>query len=116
MLREDCLDEAKEIITGDRQKAYGSAYNNFKKIAHLWSEYLDKGITIQDVANMMILLKIARSLGPEQKDDNYVDICGYAALASEMVWEEAYKLEPKEPVMSFNEYLDKIRDEAANDI
>ena len=85
MLRSDILDEAKELITGDRQKAYGSAYENFKKIAHLWSEYLDTGISVQDVANLMILLKVARSTGPEQKDDNYIDICGYAALAGELI-------------------------------
>ena len=85
MLRSDILDEAKIIITGDRQKAYGPAKDNFQKIASLWSVYLGKVVDVNDVANMMILLKVARSLGPSWKDDNYIDICGYAALAGEMV-------------------------------
>lgn len=85
MLRSDILEEARIIITGDRQKAYGSAKDNFERIARLWSAYLEKEVNASDVANLMILLKVARSLGPSWKDDNYIDICGYAALAGEMV-------------------------------
>lgn len=87
MLRSDILDEAKSIITGDRQKSYGDAKDSFALIANLWNGYLavHQGfLTVADVANMMILLKIARSLGPNGKDDNYIDICGYAALAGEL--------------------------------
>lgn len=98
MLRSDILDTAKEVITGDRQKDYGSAYENFERIAHLWSEYLGTGITMQDVANMMILLKIARSLGPGNKDDNYIDICGYAAIAGEMGARSVTNYEPYDPL------------------
>lgn len=113
MLRTDILKEANTIITGDRQRQYGSAYDSFQKIANLWSEYLEQIITVQDVGNMMILLKIARSLGPEEKDDNYIDICGYAALTGEMTAQD------KDQILEMNkikEQIKRIFGETTNDI
>jgi len=34
---------------------------------------------------MMVLLKVSRSRASPQKMDNWIDMCGYAALAGEMV-------------------------------
>lgn len=83
--RDNCLDTAKRLINGDRKDDYGDAYLMHERIAHLWMRYLDFQVNIkaQDVAAMMILLKIAR-LRRQSKDDTWVDICGYAALGSEM--------------------------------
>lgn len=33
---------------------------------------------------MMILMKVARNASGVYKDDNYIDICGYAALGGEI--------------------------------
>lgn len=38
-----------------------------------------------DVANMMIMLKISRSVTSPDKADTWLDIAGYAALAGEML-------------------------------
>ena len=78
------LQEAQEIIYGDREQTYGHPAKNLNAIAGLWTEYLQsKGdpvyIDAQDVCMMMILLKVARQ-GNAFKRDNLVDICGYAAL------------------------------------
>jgi hypothetical protein len=77
------LDEAKEIIYGDREKTYGHPNKNLKKIAALWTAYLDgkQVVTPQDVCMMMVLLKAARHAN-FYKRDNLVDISGYAALGS----------------------------------
>lgn len=83
-MRNDILDEAKSIINGQRQNAYGAPENNFERIAVMWSAYLDHAITDSDVANMMILLKVARSKHNNSHSDNWVDICGYAALGGEL--------------------------------
>lgn len=90
MNREEILKTAINIITKDRQDQYGNAEDSFSKIADYWTVFL-KGslndgcaITADDVAMMMILLKIARSDSNPMHLDNYVDICGYAALAGEM--------------------------------
>jgi hypothetical protein len=84
MTREELLNEAKRIITQDRQSSYGTPENNFAKIASLWSIYLGIYIYDYDVANLMILLKVARSLDSPEKIDHWVDIAGYAACGCEV--------------------------------
>ena len=77
------LDEAKEIIYGDREKTYGDPAKNLNQIASLWALYLNKSISPQDVCMMMILLKVARQSNAYTRD-NLVDIAGYAALNSRL--------------------------------
>ena len=82
--RDHILDTAKSIINGERQGTYGKAEDSFKVIADLWSGYLPVKVTPTDVANMMILMKVARNASGVYKEDNWVDICGYAALGGEI--------------------------------
>lgn len=88
MKRDEILDRAKSIINGERQGAYGKPENSFATIAALWNAYIwNKNrmlITETDVANMMVLLKIARNSTGVYKEDNWIDICGYAALGAEI--------------------------------
>lgn len=60
MKRTEVLNNANQIINGERQEAYGTPEDNFAKTAAMWSAYLDAAITPEDVAAMMILLKTAR--------------------------------------------------------
>ena len=73
------LESADRIINGERQRDYGEASNSFATIATMWSSYLGKPITIEQVGMMMILLKVARST-KKPTEDSLVDIAGYAAL------------------------------------
>lgn len=75
------LEQAAHVITGPRQEAYGRPQENFQRIADLWSAYYDSQFTQQDVAIMMILLKVGRITEAGATEDTLVDICGYAALA-----------------------------------
>lgn len=84
MKREEVLETAKNLICGDRADEYGDARDNFNSIAMLWTEYTGHIITAKDVAVMMILLKVAREKNGRPKDDTYIDIAGYAALAGEL--------------------------------
>lgn len=84
MNKNDILDKAKTIINGERQGTYGNAEDSFSVIAEMWSAYLKKDISSSDVANMMILMKVARNSSGVYKDDNWIDICGYAALGGEI--------------------------------
>lgn len=84
MDKNEVLDKAKTIINGERQGTYGNAEDNFANIAAFWSTYLNTPIDSTDVANMMILMKVARNSSGVYKDDNYIDICGYAALGGEI--------------------------------
>lgn len=84
MNKDDILDKAKSIINGERQGMYGEAENSFSVIAQMWTAYLGRDLTSADVANMMILMKVARNSSGVYKDDNWIDICGYAALGGEI--------------------------------
>lgn len=81
------LEDAQELIRGDRNKEYGHPSENLARIATLWSAYLKTPITAADVAGMMILLKLARLRTGVGKRDTIVDIAGYAGLL-EMIEEK----------------------------
>ncbi|HEY7821667.1 MAG TPA: DUF6378 domain-containing protein [Acidimicrobiia bacterium] len=70
------LDEAYELVTGDRQQSYGHPADNFDRIARLWSVALNKEIWPEDVAVCMVLVKVARQLHAPKRD-NVVDAISY---------------------------------------
>lgn len=84
MKREEILEMAKILVCGARAEDYGDAKDNFNSIAMLWTEYTGHMVTPTDVAMMMILLKIARMKTGTFKEDTFIDIAGYAALAGEL--------------------------------
>lgn len=84
MNRSETLDHVKEIITKDRQATHGEAENSFAAIASFWGLYLNQTITPEQVAEMMVLFKMARQMGNPHHADNLQDLIGYAAIAAEM--------------------------------
>lgn len=86
MERADILERAKTLITGQRQEDYGDAKESFSRIARLWSAYLvNLPISPEDVAVMMMLLKVSRLLGSNfQHLDSWTDAIGYLALGAEL--------------------------------
>ena len=79
--KEDVLQKAKDLVTGDRNDTHGDAFNNHAEIAEFWNIFLDKklqpmaSITAEDVALMMVLMKISRnSQGKKSNIDNFIDI------------------------------------------
>ena len=90
MNRKEILEAATKCVCGDREQDYGSPENNFCTIAVMWVAYLNaqgklkKGIDGKDVAAMLALLKIARIASGHAKDDNWVDLAGYAACGGEI--------------------------------
>jgi 2-oxo-4-hydroxy-4-carboxy--5-ureidoimidazoline (OHCU) decarboxylase len=89
--KEEILAKASDLISNDRNKSHGDAFNNHAEIAEFWNIFLDKklnpmaSITADDVAIMMILLKISRhTQGDKNNMDNFVDMAGYAAIAGEI--------------------------------
>lgn len=84
MKRAEILEEAKRCVCGDREQDYGSPENNFRVIADLWTAYLGYEVAATDVAAMLALLKIARISSGHAKDDNWIDLAGYAACGGEI--------------------------------
>ena len=91
MTKEEILAEASRIISRDRNLSHGDAFQNHAEIAEFWNIFLDKklqpmaSITAEDVALMMVLMKISRNnQGKKNNLDNFIDMCGYAAIAGEI--------------------------------
>ena len=89
MNKSEILKTAENIVNGDREKQYGKAEDNFNTIANLWADYLSAkdgptDIKPKDVAAMLALLKIARIASGHAKEDNWVDLAGYAACGGEI--------------------------------
>jgi hypothetical protein len=89
MNRKEILEAAAKCVCGDREQDYGSPEDNFRTIGDLWSSYLHGAgkpafITAKDVAAMLALLKIARIASGHAKEDNWVDLAGYAACGGEI--------------------------------
>ena len=102
MNKNDILDKAKSIINGERQGTYGNAEDSFSVIAQMWTAYLGRDLTSVDVANMMILMKVARNSSGVYKDDNWIDICGYAALGGEIQAKYDYGSTSVDPIKLIN--------------
>ena len=84
MNRTETLDAARQAITVDRAATHGEAENTFGLIATYWSAHLDCEVTAGDVAQLMVLLKVARMKANPGHADNYTDAAGYAAIAGEL--------------------------------
>lgn len=84
MTRAEILETAEKMVNGDREQDYGSPESNFSRIAGLWTCYLGHHVEAKDAAAMLALLKIARIASGHAKDDNWVDLAGYAACGGEI--------------------------------
>lgn len=76
------LNEAKELLNGDRAVAYGDPIDNFKNIADVANVLLKrKGIVLdrEAVAMILVALKVARE-GHKHSTDNLVDAAAYLQL------------------------------------
>ncbi len=88
------LDEIK-LIQEQREKEYGNTEESFQRIAVFWSNYLRIPITTENVAMMMSLLKISRTV-TDKKFDSYLDAASYIVFA------EQFK--PTEPASTNEDY------------
>lgn len=81
------LSKAEAIISGQRQTVNGKPERSFEQIAARWSLTVGTTITAQQVALMMVDMKMVRALQgvtTEGHDDHFVDMVGYVALAAEL--------------------------------
>ena len=83
----DVLEEAKDLIYGQRADDYGDAQSNFQRMADLVNPIIKKAdgnLTATDMALVMIQVKIARLQESPDHEDSWVDIAGYAALGAQI--------------------------------
>ena len=88
------LEKALEIVK-EKRSVYGDPTPNHKRIAALWSAFLETresgeekvGVLPGEVALMMILLKIARLMETPDHEDSIIDIAGYIDCYNEIMKE-----------------------------
>ena len=83
----DVLEEAKDLIYGQRADDYGDAQSNFQRMADLVNPIIKKAdgnLTATDMALLMIQVKIARLQETPDHEDSWIDIAGYAALGAQI--------------------------------
>jgi hypothetical protein len=78
-MRGSILEEARELVTGDRAASYGDAREDMERIAQLWSVILGCHVEPWQVPACMIALKLSR-LCHRRKRDSIRDIAGYADI------------------------------------
>lgn len=86
--RVSVLQEAMDLITGERNETYGPPTQNFTDIAAMWTVQLGhklkpgERVSSGDVAWMMIELKAVRHKA-SPKRDNWADSAGYSGCGYE---------------------------------
>ena len=87
--------KAAALLDGDREATHGDKRVNHENIAAFWNAYLfrrpdrDAPLRGSEVAIMMNLLKMARTLAGAHNPDDFVDGVGYSAIAGELASAEA---------------------------
>jgi hypothetical protein len=84
-IRTRILNEAAEIINGERQDDYGDPLENWTCIAEQWSVTSGHKFTPIDVGMFQIQVKLGRAAtGNKFKSDTWRDIIGTAAIIAEL--------------------------------
>jgi len=84
------LQQAQETISGPREQEYGNKLQNFSQISMIWQGILapkmlpDSVITPEDVALLMIGVKMARLAKSPDHFDSILDVAGYAGCYSHL--------------------------------
>ena len=86
----EILKKTEKLVSTDRADKHGDKVENHENIARMWSSYLQNKFKLnliilpEDVANLMSLLKIARTQAGNFNLDDYIDACGYLAISGEI--------------------------------
>jgi hypothetical protein len=86
---DDLLGEVGSIVNGPRAAVYGHPSDGFRRIAALWTAYLDGKtvVTPVDAALMQALVKVARLRQSPDHRDSWLDLAGYAGAGWEVAKE-----------------------------
>lgn len=77
------LEEAKTLICGDRNRAYGEPVGNMQHIADIFNAITGRDLSAREVAILHHATKIARRARNITHRDSYVDGPGYSAIEYE---------------------------------
>jgi hypothetical protein len=73
------LQEAENIVSGDRNQDYGSAIESFERTAVIATMTTGKHLTAADCCKVLMAVKLTRE-SYKPKRDNLVDLAGYTLI------------------------------------
>ena len=88
----EILEKTKKLVSESRHEKHGDKVINHENISRLWSAYLQNKFKLnlvllpEDVACLMSLLKLARTQAGKFNLDDFIDSCGYSAIAGEIAF------------------------------
>jgi hypothetical protein len=99
----EILEKIKSIILEERAATHGDFAQNHEAIAELWNAYLrachgnrSPHLLPEDVAHLMLLMKLARTFNGRYNFDDYLDAAAYAIIAAALAENEARIIAAKE--------------------
>ena len=88
----EILEKTKKLVSESRHEKHGDKVINHENISRLWSAYLQNKFKLnlvllpEDIACLMSLLKLARTQPGKFNLDDFIDSCGYSAIAGEIAF------------------------------
>ena len=88
----EILENTKKLVSESRHDTHGDKVINHENISRLWTAYLQNKFKLnlvilpEDVACLMSLLKLARTQAGKLNLDDFIDSCGYSAIAGEIAF------------------------------
>ena len=94
--RQQIIEEVRSCVCDERYKQYGDAQENFEDTAQVWTWWLrgrgllkdDAELTSLDFGQMMLLMKVSRSLRNLEYLDTFIDEVGYAVCSAGIIKSE----------------------------
>ena len=88
----EILAKTKKLFSESLHEKHGDKVINHENISRLWSAYLQNKFKLnlvllpEDIACLMSLLKLARTQAGKFNLDDFIDSCGYSAIAGEIAF------------------------------
>lgn len=101
--KQTILEEAAELVDGDRQTAYGHPYDDASRFIgafnSLFADHLSRPLELKHWALIQILIKLSREINMSKRD-NMVDTAGYARTV-EKITERQQELDDERDAGSY---------------
>lgn len=94
-LRASCLEEARSLTLGDRNKTYGDPVENMQHTADIFNAWTGQSLTARHISQIYTAGKMSRSQSSPTHRDSYVDSMAYRGIEFECALAESKHITDK---------------------